>query len=177
MSRRGGESRVRTEPLLDYAPWEGSKLDEWRAALKQQLYPQSTALESLHVRTLLSYAIRREKDGGFQDPLMFSTRPTKKSVFSTHLAYLLGLDAQLVDQYRALAEKKSSADQLKKALKGLDLGEVVGDQARLESRARLLEHEIEQLRSQVFRFRVEPEFESLKTRADEKGDLFGFRFD
>jgi uncharacterized protein YydD (DUF2326 family) len=98
VSRGGGESRVRTDPLLDYAPWEGSKLDEWRAALKKQLYPQSTAVEGLHVRTLLSYAIRREKDGGFQDPLMFSMRPTKRTIFSTHLAYLLGLDAQLVDQ-------------------------------------------------------------------------------
>lgn len=167
VSRRGGESRVRTDPLLDYAPWEGINLDEWKTALQKQLYPQSGAVNGIHVRTLLSYAIRREKDGGFHDPLKFSTSPTKKSVFSTHLAYLLGLDAQLIDQYRVLAEKKSSADALKKGLEGLDLGEVVGSQARLESRARLLEHEIEQLREQITRFQVEPEFEALKTRGDE----------
>jgi uncharacterized protein YydD (DUF2326 family) len=142
-------------------------LEAWKTELRRQMYPQSIGVEALSVRSLLGYAIRREREGGFQDPLEYTTKAVKKTVFSTHLAYLLGLDAGLIDQYRALAEKQSSVTALRKALKGLDLGEVVGDQAAIDGRARLLGHEIEQLEDQIARFQVIPEFERLKNRADE----------
>jgi uncharacterized protein YydD (DUF2326 family) len=171
--RKGGENRVRTTPSLatqtGFLPRaaETISLDRWKSAMKSRLYAQSTEIDGITVRTLLSYAIRREREGGFHDPLRYSTASIKATVFSTHLAYLLGLDAKLIDEYRALAEKRSSTTALKKALKGLDLGEIVGDQARLEGKARLLEHEIEQLEAQIARFEVIPEFERLKARADE----------
>ncbi|WP_156925823.1 ABC-three component system protein [Glycomyces arizonensis] len=166
--RRGGAKRVQIAPPLEGREFHGiTGLDDWKSALQRELYPQSLDVEGLSVRNLLSYAIRRERDGGFQDPLKFSTKAIKQTVFSTHLAYLLGLDAKLIDQYRALAEKQSSVTALKQALKGLDLGEVVGDQATIEGRARLLGHEIEQLQGQIAQFQVIPEFERLKNQADE----------
>lgn len=167
VSRRSGANRVQTSPVLTGQAFDGVMgLDAWKTELQRQLYPQSLGVEALSVRSLLGYAIRREREGGFQEPLEFTTKAVKKTVFSTHLAYLLGLDAGLVDQYRALAEKQSSVTALRKALKGLDLGEVVGDQAVIDGRARLLGHEIEQLEEQIARFQVIPEFERLKHRAD-----------
>lgn len=172
--RKGGENRVRTTPALTahtgfFPPASASiGLDRWKTELKRALYPQSTDIDGVKARTLLGYAIRREREGGFQEPLKFSTAAIKQTVFSTHLAYLLGLDAKLVEQYQTLAEKRSSTIALKKALNGLELGDAVGiDQARLEGRARLLDHEIEQLEGQIARFEVIPEFERLRNRADE----------
>ncbi|MFC3494427.1 ABC-three component system protein [Glycomyces rhizosphaerae] len=168
VNRQGGAKRVQTSPPLEGRAFDGvMSLGDWKTEVQRNLYPQSTEVEGLSARFLLGYTIRRERDGGFQAPLEFSTKAIKKTVFSTHLAYLLGLDARLIDQYRALAEKQSSVTGLKQALKGLDLGEVVGDQAEIDGKVRLLMHDMEQLQEQIDRFQVIPEFERLKTRADE----------
>src|SRR5690606_39085238 len=117
---------------------------------------------------LLSFLIRRVSSHGFNEPTRtFSRQSAAES--SSNLAYLLGLDWQLIDGYRQLAARKATRTQLKKAVNDPVWGRIVGSTADLRGQIALAEDQVRRLREQVASFQVVPEYERLKERADQVG--------
>ncbi|MFD4431690.1 ABC-three component system protein, partial [Nocardia sp. NPDC058497] len=86
---------------------------------------------------------------------------------TSNIAYLLGLDWVLAARYQELAAKKAMRNQLKKAVNDPVWGRVVGNSADLRGEMSVQQSKIAELRRQLDSFRVVPQYEALKERADE----------
>lgn len=150
-----GSAKPRTVPLA-----------EWQALIEQKLFGLSGDHPGVSGRALLSFLIRRVGDHGFNEAVRsFSRQPEAQA--SPNLAYLLGLDSTLAARYQDIAAKKATRDQLKKAVNDPVWGQVVGKSADLRGEIAVQNSKISELRQQMETFRVVPQYEALKERADE----------
>jgi uncharacterized protein YydD (DUF2326 family) len=86
---------------------------------------------------------------------------------TTNLAYLLGLDWELASRYREIAAREATRRQLRQAVNDPVWGRIVGNTADLRGQITLAEARVAKLQEQISAFRVVPEYENLKTRADQ----------
>jgi uncharacterized protein YydD (DUF2326 family) len=141
-------------------------LTEWQVLIDQNLFGLSGAHPGVSGRALLSFLIRRVGDHGFNEPIRSFSRQSEAQA-SSNLAYLLGLDSTLAARYQDIAAKKATRDQLMKATNDPVWGQVVGRSADLRGQIAVQNSKIAELRQQMENFRVVPEYEALKERADE----------
>ncbi|MFD3780289.1 ABC-three component system protein [Streptomyces sp. NPDC058612] len=141
-------------------------VEQWTRAIERDLFGLRGDHPGVSGRTLLSFLARRASSHAFNEPTRtFSQQSASEA--STNLAYLLGLDWQLVDGYRELAARKATRTQLQKAVNDPVWGRIVGSTADLRGQITLAEAQVERLRGQVTAFQVVPEYERLKDRADQ----------
>ncbi|WP_225995148.1 hypothetical protein [Streptomyces arboris] len=141
-------------------------VDQWNRVIERDLFGLEGDHPGVSGRTLLSFLIRRVSAHGFNEPTRtFARQPAAEA--SSNLAYLLGLDWQLVNGYRELNARKATRDQLRKAVNDPVWGRIVGSTADLRGQITLAEAQVERLRTQVAAFQVVPEYERLKERADQ----------
>jgi uncharacterized protein YydD (DUF2326 family) len=156
-------------PVEGLFPEEGAvelSVEQWTGAIERDLFGLRGDHPGVSGRTLLSFLARRASSHAFNEPTRtFSQQSASEA--STNLAYLLGLDWQLVDGYRELAARKATRSQLQKAVNDPVWGRIVGSTADLRGQITLAEAQVERLRSQVAAFQVVPEYERLKDRADQ----------
>lgn len=144
----------------------GTDVEGWREEIDRTLFALPDDHKGVSGRALLSYLIRRVITHGFNEPTEWTSRPTSKAESRTNLAYLLGLDWQLADKYRDITVRDRTRRELRKAAKDPAWNNLVGHGAEIEGKIRLVQADLETLKRQVKEFRVVPQFESLKTRAD-----------
>src|SRR5690606_27839444 len=143
-------------------------VERWTQLIERDLFGLCSDHPGGGGRVLLSFLIRRVSSHGFNEPTRtFSRQSAAES--SSNLAYLLGLDWQLIDGYRQLAARKATRTQLKKAVNDPVWGRIVGSTADLRGQIALAEDQVRRLREQVASFQVVPEYERLKERADQVG--------
>ncbi|AXI78838.1 ABC-three component system protein [Peterkaempfera bronchialis] len=170
--RRGADAkRVTLDPDVTagaptlYAAPKTVALGEWQELVERHLFGLGSGHPGVSGRTLLSFLIRKVGDHGFNEAVRsFSRQPEAQA--TTNLAYLLGLDSDLAARYQDLAAKKAARDQLKKAVDDPVWGRVVGKTADLRGQIAVQTAKIRSLREQIATFRVVPQYEVLKERAD-----------
>ncbi|MFE6555469.1 ABC-three component system protein [Streptomyces sp. NPDC057746] len=141
-------------------------VEQWTSAIERDLFGLRGDHPGVSGRVLLSFLARRASSHGFNEPTRTFSRQSAPEAAS-NLAYLLGLDWQLVDGYRELAARKATRTQLQKAVNDPVWGRIVGSTADLRGQITLAEAQVERLRRQVAGFQVVPEYERLKDRADQ----------
>src|SRR6266536_481280 len=174
VERTGARSgTLRLQPLPpDAAPDQldfGSgnvRLDDWQRLIERDLFALPAEHPGVTGRGLLSFLMRRVTSHAFNSPTRSHSRHSDAEG-ATNLAYLLGLDWQLADRYRTLKVRETTSTQLRKAASDPILGRIVGNVAELRGQIAVAEHRVRELQRQVAGFRVVPEYEHLRVRADE----------
>jgi len=139
---------------------------EWNQLIEEDLYGLRGEHPGVTGRTLLSFAMRRSSSHAFNEPQRSHSRQSEAEA-ATNLAYLLGLDWQLASRYRDLAAREATRIQLRKAVNDPIWGRIVGTTADLRGQATVAQARVERLRAQIQAFRVVPQCEELKIRADD----------
>ncbi|WP_405796184.1 ABC-three component system protein [Streptomyces sp. NBC_01506] len=161
-----GGSGPRSTAAVDSADPQTVSLAEWQALIEKNLFGLSGEHPGVSGRALLSFLIRKVGDHGFNEAERSFSRQSE-ALATPNLAYLLGLDSTLAARYQDLAAKKATRDQLKKAVNDPVWGQVVGKSADLRGEIAVQDSKISELRRQMESFRVVPQYEVLKERADE----------
>jgi uncharacterized protein YydD (DUF2326 family) len=161
-----GEPELLSTTAAESAESQTVMLDEWQALIEQKLFGLPGEHPGVSGRALLSFLIRRVGDHGFNEAVRSFSRQSEAQA-SPNLAYLLGLDSALAARYQDIAAKKATRDQLKKAVNDPVWGQVVGKTADLRGEIAVQNSKISELRRQMETFRVVPQYEALKERADE----------
>jgi uncharacterized protein YydD (DUF2326 family) len=154
------------DSLFDFDTEGVVLLAEWNRLIEANLYGLEGAHPGVSGRALLSFAMRRASSHAFNEPQRSHSRQPEAEA-ATNLAYLLGLDWQLAGRYRDLAAREATRTQLRKAVNDPIWGRIVGTTADLRGQVTVAEARVARLREQIQAFRVVPQYEELKARADE----------
>lgn len=148
--------------------WEKINLTRWR----QRIATQWFALEpdqprfSPSPRSLLSYLIRREENGGFATPFRHNYQQTSADQ-QVNLSYLLELDCETPRAFEEVRREVKSAEALRKAVREGSLGEAVGTAAELRSELAIARDKARTLRERAAQFRVVDEYRTLEAEAND----------
>lgn len=155
------------ESIFDFGVDEGLvPVAEWNRLIESTLYGLVGDHPGVSGRALLSFTMRRVSSHAFNEPQRSFSRQSEADA-ATNLAYLLGLDWQLVGRYRDIAAREATKKQLSKAVNDPIWGRIVGTTADLLGQVTVAEARVVRLREQIQAFRVVPHYEELKARADE----------
>ena len=116
-------------------------------------------------RSLFSMVVRRQQDGGFQQPMQHSSRQPPWNQQVT-ICYLIGLDWTIPALFRDLKEQERVVKELRRAARAGDLGRYFGRAADLRTSLTLSEAQGSRLRDRLDDFRVVPEYQDLQQEAD-----------
>ena len=140
---------------------------EWNQLIETDLFGLRGEHPNVSGRVLLSFLARRQSAHAFNEASKTVTRG-RDAEGSTNLAYLLGLDWRLAGRYHDIAERKRRSAELRKAAKDpATLGQVVGRASELRSKIIIAQADVDRLQRDIDQFRVVPQYEQLKARADE----------
>lgn len=139
---------------------------EWQSLIERKLFGLEGDHPGVSGRALLSFLMRRASGHGFNEAVRtFARQPEAQA--TPNIAYFLGLDSALAARYQGLAAKKAVNDQFRKAVNDPVLGRVIGKSADLRGEIAVQRAKISEIRRQIDQFRVVPEYEAVKDRADE----------
>jgi uncharacterized protein YydD (DUF2326 family) len=115
-------------------------------------------------RSLISYFVRREEEGGFTEPQM-NSRQQQLWDTQTAVSYLLGFDLNVPYQFQQVRNREKTVRELKKLLTGQ--GEIQGIESigDLRTQAALTERSVEKLKKQLLDFQVLEEYHDLENEA------------
>ncbi|GAB3958032.1 hypothetical protein GCM10029978_001960 [Actinoallomurus acanthiterrae] len=139
---------------------------EWVNLLEANLFNLQGEHAGVSGRVLLSFYARRSGSHAFNEPIRIHSRQSEVEA-TTNLAYLLGLDWKLASRYKEIAAREATRKQLRQAVNDPVWGRIVGNVADLRGQITLVEARIAKVEEQIANFRVIPEYENLKNRADE----------
>ncbi|MFG2519463.1 ABC-three component system protein [Streptomyces sp. NPDC048527] len=159
---------IRQDEFLFDSPSDSATitLPQWNSLIEEQLFSLRGEHPGVSGRSLLSFYIRRVGSNAFNEAIRASHSRQSQIDATTNVSYLLGLDSELVNKYKEVAQRENARTQLQKAAKDPTLGRLVGSTADLRGQMNLARQRIEQLRTQVANFRVVPEYERLASEAD-----------
>ncbi len=144
------------------------RVDEWNRLVEAELFGLPLEHPGLSGRILMSFLARRVGSHGFNQATLSHSRQSESQA-TTNLAYLLGLDWRLAGRYEEVKAREEARRQLRKAANDPLLGKVFGSAADLRGQITVAEVQVARLTDQVRNFRVVPEYENLKERADSFG--------
>ncbi|MFD7049655.1 ABC-three component system protein [Streptomyces mirabilis] len=159
---------LRQDEFLFDSPSDSANISvpQWNALIEEQLFNLRGDHPGVSGRSLLSFYIRRVGSNAFNEAIRASHSRQSQIDATTNVSYLLGLDSELVNKYKEVAQRENARTQLQKAAKDPTLGRLVGSTADLRGQMNLAIQRIEQLRTQVANFRVVPEYARLASEAD-----------
>lgn len=148
--------------------WEKINLNRWRQRIAAQWFELAADLPrfSPSPRSLLSYVIRREENGGFATPFRHNYQQTSADQ-QVNLSYLLGLDWEIPRAFEEVRAEVKSAEALRKAVREGSLGEAVGTAAELRSELAIARDKARTLRERAAQFRVVEEYRTLEAEAND----------
>jgi uncharacterized protein YydD (DUF2326 family) len=117
-------------------------------------------------RSLFAYFARRQSAGGFISPIKQSIQQQTWDQ-QVAISYLLGLDWTIPQQWQYVHEKEKTLKELKKAAAGGVFSDFIGNSAELRTRLTLSEERSRQLKEQISKFQVLPEYHSLEKEASQ----------
>ena len=141
---------------------------EWIQLIETNLFGLTGEHEEVSVRTLLSFLMRRVSSHGFNESTRSFARQSEAEA-STNLAYLLGLDWLLASRYKDIAAREATRRQLRNAVNDPVWGKIVGSTADLRGQITVAEQRVMRLSEQISSFRIVPEYENIRERADDLG--------
>lgn len=145
--------------------------EEWKSLLGRLMFSLLISQEKRNTekftpkfRSLISYFIRRESEGGFMDPTRQSTR---QAIWDeqVNVSFLLGIDWTVSQKWQLVREREKTLDELRKALKQGVFGDYIGTVAELRTQLALSQRRTTQLRENLQSYQVLPEYEQLEQEA------------
>jgi uncharacterized protein YydD (DUF2326 family) len=115
-------------------------------------------------RSLFSYFVRRESDGGFRRPEAQSSMQQTWDQ-QVALAYLLGLDWKIPQAWELVRQREKTLTELKKAAAAGAFGGIISTSAQLRTQLVLAEQISQRLQHTLSRFEVLPEYLELEQQA------------
>ena len=139
---------------------------EWQSVIERDLFNLPPEHPGISGRAMLSLLIRRVSSHAFNEPIRTFPQQSMAEA-AANVAYLLGLDWNLVGRYRELATRESARRQLTQAAKDPVWGRIVGKSPELRGQLTVQSQRVARLEEQIASFRVVEEYEQLQQRADE----------
>lgn len=115
-------------------------------------------------RSLISYLIRRNSDGGFQDPEKQSNKQKQWNV-QVNLSFILGLDWNISREFQLVRVREANLQKVKAAAKDGTLGNIVGTVASLRQRVATAEETARITRESIESFVVASAYNELADEA------------
>lgn len=140
--------------------------DDWATVLGAKFFGLSgkDTPWSPKFRQLISYFVRRDRAGGFQSPMTQGSQQ-KPADQQVALAYLIGLDWTIPQQWQMVREREERLRQLKRALGDGILGSPIGSAASLRPQLLYARERSSRLTQAVAEFRVVAEYHELEKEA------------
>ena len=175
---RGGETSSRIIVDGNFSDWPVQpKLDrqsgeyrigntDWRTVLGSLIFGLPDDIESYGptFRSMISYFVRRESSGGFQEAQKQSSQQQNWDV-QVNLSCLFGLDWEIPHALQKVRQKEKSLLALKKEAKSGTLGDLIGNVGELRTRLAVAERETNKLKKELSEFQVLPEYHELEQEA------------
>jgi uncharacterized protein YydD (DUF2326 family) len=165
--REGDTSGLTIQPSLRRGVGNSFSCEDWRAVLGERFFgiPISDNRErvahSPSFRSLISYFIRRENDGGFRRPEAQSTMQQIGDQ-QVAIAYLLDLDWKIAQAWELVRQREKTLAELRKAASAGAFGDVISSSAQLRTELVLAEQAALRLQDTLSRFEVLPEYRELE---------------
>jgi uncharacterized protein YydD (DUF2326 family) len=115
-------------------------------------------------RSLLSYFVRRDREGGMALPMM-NWRQQRLADQQVNVSFLVGLDWSIPSEWQRVRDRENTLEQLKKSLADGALGSVIGTAAALKSDLIVAQARVRRLRSSVDSFKVVEQYHELEREA------------
>ena len=154
------------QPTLDNSTGESTfTVKNWNAALGASMFGLADwGKYAPSFRSMISYFVRREWDGGFHSAESCSKKQQLWNV-QVNLSYLLGLDWTNARRLQEIRDKEKTLRLLKKDSSSGVLGTLVGRIGELRTRLAVAESALANLRQQLEQFQVLPEYRELEEEA------------
>lgn len=141
-------------------------LDILRNQLGRDLFALAGTEFEPSFRSLVAYYLRAESTGGFNEPLRTVSRQTDLAT-QLPLAYLFGLDINLVARAAAISDSRKNVSALRRATKDPVFGRTLGNTADLDAEIATLHVRRTTLSNELRSFRVVERYAELRESADE----------
>jgi uncharacterized protein YydD (DUF2326 family) len=115
-------------------------------------------------RSMLSYFVRREREGGMVDPMKSSAMQQLVDQ-QVNVSFLIGLDWVIPRQWQQVRDREKSLEELKKGMRQGALGSIVGSVSELKSDLIIAEDRVKRLREATTSFKVLEQYEELEKEA------------
>jgi uncharacterized protein YydD (DUF2326 family) len=142
--------------------------EDWKKLLGSQMFDIPHDIEPFgpSFRSMMSYFIRRESAGGFQDATLHGTHQQNWDC-QVNLSYLLGLDWRIPLSLQNVRVQEKSLAVLKKEVKSGVLGQIMGSSGELRTRLTVAERQVDKLQKELSAFQVLPEYHELELEASQ----------
>lgn len=140
--------------------------ENWKVVIGNIFFglSQSNTPWSPSVRSLLSYFIRRQREGGFEKPNLQARmqRPVDQQV---NISFLIGLDWSIPQKWQDIRDSEKSLEQIKKGVDDGTLAMIVGKAAALKSELIIVQDKARKLKASLDSFKVVDEYKGLEEEA------------
>lgn len=142
--------------------------DAWKIVLGELMFGlhEGEGKWAPSFRSLISYFVRRERDGGMREPAKQSEKQQHVDQ-QVNLSLLLGVDWSVPQAWQAVRDRERQLDELRKSLKDTTsaLGQILGRADDLRSELVVAQDKYERLRRRVGSFRVVEQYHELEAEA------------
>lgn len=140
----------------------------WNEILGRQVFGiASGSTFAPSFRMAFPYFCRLDSDGGMHEPFG-SWKQQQDWQRDVTLAYLLGLDWNLLSKMEKLRKEESHLDQLKRELKGSGIvGQIIGKTTGLLAKLAVMNRKVGELEMQLRDFHVLPEYREIEKEASQ----------
>lgn len=140
----------------------------WKIVLAKMMFDlrESDGAWTPSFRSLIAYFMRRERNGGFHEPIKQNSKQQLVDQ-QVNLSFLLGLDWSVAHGWQAIRDREKSLKQLKKSMKDGAFGAIVDKASVLKSQLIVAQARVERLKADVTSFRVLEEYHELEQEASE----------
>lgn len=140
--------------------------DNWKTVLAKAMFGLDDFEESWSpkFRSLISYFVRRDREGGMADP-MVQSRKQQLADQQVNISFLVGLDWSVPRQWQQVRDREKSLEQIKKGMKEGAFGAVIGSAASLKSDLIIAQDRTRKLKAAVASFKVVEQYHELEREA------------
>lgn len=140
----------------------------WNEILGRQVFGIATgSTYAPSFRMAFPYFCRLDSDGGMHDPFE-SWRKQPDWQRDVTLAYLLGLDWNVLSKMEKLRKEESHLDQLRRELKGSGIvGQIIGKTTGLLAKLAVTNRRVGELEKQLRDYQILPEYREIEKEASE----------
>lgn len=140
--------------------------DDWKTVLGKLMFGLNESDEpwTPSFRSLISYFIRRDREGGMAQPMMQSSQQRLVNQ-QVSISFLIGLDWSVAREWQTIRDREKSLEQLKKGMNDGLFGSVIGSAATLKSELIVAQDRVRRLRANLTSFKVVAEYHELEREA------------
>lgn len=140
--------------------------DNWKSILGTLMFGVQDDEESWgpSFRSLISYFVRRDREGGMEQPMM-NSRQQRLTDQQVNISFLLGLDWSIPREWQRVRDREKSLEQIKKGMNEGAFGAVIGSASQLRSDLIVAQDRAKRLTAAVSSFKVLEQYHELEREA------------